>query len=155
MAGSGTPRRGRDCSTGSRVVGAAAGAIAGALLRGAITYSHLREGDALGLLASLPSAGIGFLCGAIGGCWCRGLTGALIGAGLSAGMFLLVVLPVAFLATLFNAADDVVAFSWPLFLEKGIAGGVAGGFGGGVGGWMAALSARKTIPPEAASPRGP
>lgn len=139
---------GRGGSTASRVVGAAVGGLAGAVIRGGMTHSHLREGDALGLLASLPSAGIGFLCGALAGCWCRGLTGVVLGSALSAGIFVLFVLPVAFLAAIFGAGGKVVDFSWPLLVEKAVAGGVAGGLGGFVGGWTRAQSAAPPIGPE-------
>jgi hypothetical protein len=115
------------------VLGALVGALLGALIRGGITLFHLREGEAFGVLGSLPSAGIGFLCGAIAGATCRAWLGALIGAVLSAGVFVLFVIPFAYLFAHFDAVEKVTAFSWPLFIQKAIAGAVAGGVGAFVG----------------------
>lgn len=138
-----TIRRRCVVTTKGMIIGGFVGALIGTLVRGGITFYHLRVGEAFGLLASLPSAGIGFLCGAIAGCWCRGWTGALIGALLSAGMFGLFVLPCAYVFAQFNAADKVTEFTWPLFVQKAIAGGIAGGVGGLVGRWIVALEEKK------------
>jgi hypothetical protein len=115
------------------LLGGLVGALVGGLVRGGFTFYNLRAGAGFGLLASLPSAGIGFLCGAIAGCFCRGWVGALLGAFLSGGVFGLFVLPVAYLFALFNAADKVGDFTWPYFVQKAIAGAIAGGIGGFVG----------------------
>lgn len=115
------------------ILGALVGALLGALIRGGITLYHLREGEAFGVLGSLPSAGIGFLCGAIAGATCRAWLGALLGAALSAGVFVLFVVPVAYLFAHFNAVEKVTEFTWPLFIQKAIAGAVAGGVGAFVG----------------------
>ncbi|MEY4567150.1 MAG: hypothetical protein RLY14_2120 [Planctomycetota bacterium] len=125
-------------TTKGMIIGGIVGALIGAVIRGGITFYHLREGEVFGLLASLPSASIGFLCGAIAGCWCRGSIGALIGALLSAGVFGLFFLPFAYVLSLFDAADKATEFAWPLFLQKAIAGGIAGGVGGLVGRWITA-----------------
>ncbi len=115
------------------ILGGLVGALLGALIRGGITLFHLRGGEAFGVLGSLPSAGIGFLCGAIAGATCRAWLGALIGAVLSAGVFGLFVIPFAYLFSHFDATDKVTAFTWPLFIQKAIAGAVAGGIGAFVG----------------------
>lgn len=129
------------------IIGGLVGALLGALIRGGITLFHLREGEAFGVLGSLPSAGIGFLCGAIAGATCRAWLGAIIGAVLSAGVFGLFVIPFAYLFAQFNAAEKVTEFTWPLFIQKAIAGAVAGGVGALVGRWiLAGEPLQQTLP---------
>lgn len=117
--------------------GALAGGLVGALLRGGVTFYNLRAGAELGFLAAMPSAGIGFLCGAVAGAFGRAGVGALLGAFLSAGVFALFMLPFAYVFTTLNALDRVADFTWQYFVQKAIAGAVAGGIGGWVGGVVA------------------
>ncbi len=127
------------------ILGGLVGALLGALIRGGITLFHLSGGEAFGVLGSLPSAGIGFLCGAIAGATCRAWLGALVGGVLSAGVFGLFVIPVAYLFSQFNAADAVTEFTWPLFIQKAIAGAVAGGVGAFVGRWIVTGEQKKQV----------
>jgi hypothetical protein len=119
--------------TGSGIfLGGLVGGLVGFLVRGGITFYNLRGGAELGFLASLPSGGIGFLCGAIAGAFCRPWLGALLGTVLSAGVFGLFLLPFSYFFSLFLAASTVVDFT-SFFLQKAIAGAIAGGVGGYVG----------------------
>jgi hypothetical protein len=115
------------------LLGGLTGALIGAVIRGAFTFLNLQDAGLFGLLSSLPSAGIGFLCGAIAGCFCHVWKGIFLGAFLSAGMFGLFVLPFAFLFHIFDAVEKVGEFTWLYFVQKAIAGAIAGGLGGFVG----------------------
>ena len=109
-------RRKSGLTTTGMLYGGMVGGLVGAFVRGGITLYNLRDGAEIGLLASLPSAGIGFLCGAVAGCFCRWRLGASIGAFLSAGVFGLFVMPVAYVFSLFGAADKVSTFTFSLFI---------------------------------------
>ncbi len=114
-------------------IGGLVGGCTGALIRGGFTWQNLQQGELFGLLASLPSAGIGLLCGAIAGAFCRPVLGALVGAGLSAGVFGLFLLPIGYLFVLLGSPIVVAEFSWSYFLQKAVAGAIAGAIGGYVG----------------------
>ena len=114
-------------------IGALVGGVVGALVRGGFTFYNLRAGGELGLLAAMPSAGIGFLCGAVAGGFCRAWMGALLGAVLSAGVFALFLLPFAYVFSVERVGD----FTWYYLIQRAVAGAVAGGIGGWIGGRVA------------------
>ncbi len=126
------PARTRPSST-AILTGGLVGGVLGALVRGWFTSQNLQQSGVFELLVCLPSAGIGLLCGAIAGAFCRPLLGALIGAGLSAGVLGLFLLPIGYLLTLLGSPDAIAEFSWPYLLQKAVAGAIAGAVGGYVG----------------------
>ena len=77
--------------------------------------------------------------------WLIAFLGALIGAVLSAGVFVLFVIPFAHLFSHFNAVKKVTALTWPLFIQKAIAGAVAGGIGAFVGRWSLAAENQEQV----------
>ena len=144
-------------------VGALVGAAVGAGLRGGFTLFNLRFGDAahqaLALIAFLPSVAVGPLSGGIAGALAKPGWGALLGAGISAGLFGLCVLPWAVLLESAGAGGELTAFTWPYFLQKAAAGAIAGTVGGYIGarslaaraksqdvGWTAAPTWREAEP---------
>jgi hypothetical protein len=129
------PGRSRPSST-AILVGGLVGGVFGGLIRGWFTSQNLQPSGLFELLVSLPSASIGLLCGAIAGAFCRPLLGALVGAGLSAGVFGLFLLPIGYLLALVGAPFVVAEFSWPFLLQKAVAGAIAGAIGGLVGQWF-------------------
>lgn len=124
-----------------------------AILRAGFTYYNLtgaEQGDDVvrGLLAFyalIPSAGIGFLCGAIAGATKRLWLGALTGAVLSAGLLLLFAMPFAWLFALFGLDQWFAKFTLPYFLQKGTAGALGGAFGGFLGGRIESADAPPTL----------
>ena len=84
----------------------------------------------LAFFALLPSAGIGFLCGAIAGAVGKPGWSALIGAALSVGIFGLFVLPFAFCFAAVEAETWLVEFTWLYFVQKAAAGAIGGALGG-------------------------
>lgn len=126
-------RRKSSLTTTGMLYGGMIGGLVCAFVRGGITLFNLQGGAEIGFLASLPSAGIGFLCGAVAGSFCRWPLGAMLGAFLSAGVFGLFVIPVAYVFSLFGAAHDVGTFTFSFFIQKAFAGAIAGGIGGYTG----------------------
>jgi hypothetical protein len=130
-------------------VGALVGAGVGAVVRGGFTLFNLAFGDgahaALALVAFLPSVVVGALSGGIAGALGKAGWGALIGAGISVGLFGLCVLPWAVVLERAGAAGEFTSFSWPYFLQKGFAGAIAGAIGGYIGGRSLAARAKEQV----------
>jgi len=121
-------------TTNPRRRGALIGAGVGGVLRGALVFLDLKgEGGVLLLFVVLITVAIGALCGALAGTSRTIVRGAVWGALLAGGMFALFILPVAFIASLFDAGGTVEKFSLPYLLERAAAGAIAGAVGVWVG----------------------
>jgi hypothetical protein len=121
------------------VEGAVIGALAGAVLRGSVIPLHLM---ALGAPAALPaalfvpSAVLGALSGGIAGATGHPGRGAVVGALLSAGIYL--AFWVSCLSLLSGClSDSEQAQGWVVAVEMAVAGAIAGAVGGLAGSNMA------------------
>jgi hypothetical protein len=110
--------------------GAAAGAVAGAAIRGGLVLFHLREVSEPTALLVLTAAIVGALIGAVAGLTGRPVLGAVIGA-VASGVVFLATLPVAALLSVLGAGTIAR-------LAEVVAGGAVAGLLGGAAGQRAA-----------------
>lgn len=105
------------------------GALLGGFSRGLLAFYNMGGDWSLFIVLALlcvPSAALGALCGGLAGNSQTPLRGALWGALLSGLSFAAFVVPVAWVASLFNAAGKVEQFSLPLLLQRVVLGALVG-----------------------------
>ena len=108
------------------------GALMGGLGRGIIAFFNLHGYSGEGwwfvvLILCIPSVLLGALCGGLAGASRTALRGTLWGGLLSGLSFAAFVIPIAWLAELFHAANKVEQFSLPYLLQRVVLGAVLGG----------------------------
>ena len=116
--------------------GAFVGAMLGGVTRGLLAFYNMGGDWSLFILLALlcvPSVALGALCGGLAGASRTPLRGVLWG-GLLAGLtFAAFVVPVAWIATLFNAAKKVEQFSMPLLAQRVFLGALVGAVAAEIG----------------------